>query len=141
MSSKAKKLESNIENNKKLKLFTLYSTLMGSIIVTMGKLVGKTEEEMLDDFAYYSKDEELFKCKNIKEVCDYVKRDYGVVEEYEKYIVLCYDEANKYTPLCTLVDDEGYVQPLDRDGNYLGVLAQDDFEMEYIFESESKIEN
>ena len=62
-------------------------------------------------------------------------------EEYKKYIVLVYDENGKYTPVVTVVDEEGYVQPLDRDGVYLGILAQDDFEMEYIFEPKSKSEN
>ena len=88
---------------------------------------------MISDFARFSKDEELAKSKNILDVVDYIISDYKMPKEYKKYIVLCYDEKNRYTPIVTLVDDEGYVQPLDRDGNYLGILAQDDFEMEYIY--------
>lgn len=137
MSSKAKKIEENVEADKKLKLYTLYGTLVGSVIVTFGKLVGKSEDEMLKDFAYYSKDEDLFKCKNIKEVCDYIKRDYGVIEDYEDNIVLIYDEKNVYTPIVTIMDEDGVVYPLDRDGNAIGVLAHlgsEDIKVEYIYE-------
>lgn len=138
MSSKVKKIRENVEADKKLKLYTLYGTLVGSVIVTLGKLVNKTEDEMLKDFAYYSKDEDLFKCKNIKEVCEYIKRDYGVPEEYEDNIVLIYDEKNVYTPVVTIMDEDGVVYPLDRDGNAIGVLAHlgsEDVKVEYIYES------
>lgn len=135
MSNAVKRVKENVKANKRLKSYTLYGSLVGSIIVTVGKLVGKTEDEMIKDFARFSKDEELFKSKNILDVVNYIIKDFNMPEEYKKYIVLCYDEGGRYTPIVTVVDDEGYVQPLDRDGNYLGVLAQDDFEMEYIFES------
>ncbi len=137
MSNRVKQIKENAEANKKLKLYTLYGSIIGSIIVTIGKLVGKKEDDMIKDFARFSKDEELAKSKNILEVVDYIIKDFKMPEEYKKYIVLAYDENDKYTPIVTLVDDEGYVQPLDRDGNYLGILAQDDFEMEYIFEDEA----
>lgn len=135
MSNAVKRVKENVKANKRLKSYTLYGSLVGSIIVTVGKLVGKTEDEMIKDFARFSKDEELFKSKNILDAVNYIIKDFNMSEEYKKYIVLCYDEEGRYTPIVTVVDDEGYVQPLDRDGNYLGVLAQDDFEMEYIFES------
>lgn len=135
MSNAVKRVKENVKANKRLKSYTLYGSLVGSIIVTVGKLVGKTEDEMIKDFARFSKDEGLFKSKNILDAVNYIIRDFNMSEEYKKYIVLCYDEEGRYTPIVTVVDEEGYVQPLDRDGNYLGVLAQDDFEMEYIFES------
>lgn len=135
MSNAVKRVKENVKANKRLKSYTLYGSLVGSIIVTVGKLVGKTEDEMIKDFARFSKDEELFKSKNILDAVNYIIKDFNMPEEYKKYIVLCYDEEGRYTPIVTVVDDEGYVQPLDRDGNYLGVLAQDDFEMEYMFES------
>ena len=138
MSNKVSKIKNNVENEKRLKEYTLYGSLIGSVIVSIGKLVGKSESDMISDFARFSKDEELYKCGNIKEVCEYIINDYKMPDDYKKYIVLCYDEENRYTPLVTVVDDEGYVQPLDRDGNYLGVLAKDDFEMEYVFEPDSE---
>lgn len=136
MSNKISKIRENVKAEENLKKYTLYGSIFGSIIVTVGKLSGKTEDELISDFARFSKDEELAKSKNIKEVCDYIIKDYKMPEEYKKYIVLCYDENNRYTPLVTLVDEEGYVQPLDRNGTYLGVLAQEDFEMEYIYDEE-----
>ena len=134
MSNKVSKIRESAESDRKLKEYTLYGSLIGSCIVTIGKLSGKTENDMISDFARFSKDEELAKSKNITEVIDYIIKDFKMPEEYKKYIVLCYDENNRYTPIVTLVDEEGYVQPLDRDGNYLGVLAQDDFELEYIYD-------
>lgn len=141
MSNSVKKIQRNVEANKRLKAYTLYGSLIGSVIVTIGKLVKKTEDEMIEDFARFSKDEELAKSKNIMEVVDYIIKDFKMPEEFKKYIVLCYDEESRYTPVVTLVDDEGYVQPLDKNGTYMGVLAKDDFEMEYIFEPDSKTEN
>ena len=133
MSNRVNKIREAVESDRKLKEYALYGSLIGSIIATIGKLSGKNENDMISDFARFSKDEELAKSKNVLEVVDYIIKDFNMSEEYKKYIVLCYDENNRYTPIVTLVDDEGYVQPLDRDGNYLGILAQDDFEMEYIY--------
>lgn len=136
MSNKIKKIKENAKAEENLKKYTLYGSVFGSVIVTVGKLSGKKENELISDFARFSKDENLALCKNIKEVCDYIITDYKMPEEYKKYIVLCYDEEGKYTPIVTVVDDEGYVQPLDRDGAYIGILATDDFEMEHIYDEE-----
>lgn len=136
MSNQTKKIRENAKAEENLKKYTLYGSVFGSVIVTVGKLSGKKENELISDFARFSKDENLALCKNIKEVCDYIIADYKMPEEYKKYIVLCYDEEGKYTPIVTVVDDEGYVQPLDRDGSYIGILATDDFEMEYVYDDE-----
>lgn len=138
MSSRVNKIKENVKAEENLKKYTLYGSMIGSIIVTIGKLSGKTENELISDFARFSKDENLALCKNIKEVCDYIIADYKMSEDYKKYIVLCYDEKGIYTPIVTLVDDEGYVQPLDRNGTYIGILAQDDFEMEYVYDEENE---
>lgn len=140
MSSRVNKIKENVKAEENLKKYTLYGSVFGSVIVTVGKLSGKTESELISDFARFSKDENFALCKNIKEVCDYIIADYKMPEEYKKYIVLCYDEEGKYTPVVTLVDDEGYVQSLDRNGTYIGVLATDDFEMERVYD-EDKIES
>lgn len=136
MSNQVKKIKENAKAEENLKKYTLYGSVFGSVLVTVGKLSGKKENELISDFARFSKDENLALCKNIKEVCDYIIADYKMPEEYKKYIVLCYDEEGKYTPIVTVVDDEGYVQPLDRDGAYIGILATDNFEMEYVYDDE-----
>lgn len=137
MSSRVNKIKENAKAEENLKKYTLYGSMIGSVIVTIGKLSGKKENELIDDFARFSKDEKLALCQNIKEVCDYIIADYKMPEDYKKYIVLCYDEKGIYTPIVTLIDDEGYVQPLDRNGTYIGILAQDDFEMEYVYDEEN----
>ncbi len=136
MSNSVKKIRENAKAEENLKKYTLYGSVFGSVIVTVGKLSGKKEDELISDFARFSKDENLALCKNIKEVCDYIIAEYKMPEDYKKYIVLCYDEEGKYTPIVTVVDDEGYVQPLDRDGAYIGILATDNFEMEYVYDDE-----
>lgn len=138
MSSRVNKIKENAKAEENLKKYTLYGSMIGSVIVTIGKLSGKKENELISDFARFSKDEKLALCQNIKEVCDYIIADYKMPEEYKKYIVLCYDEKGIYTPIVTLIDDEGYVQPLDRNGTYIGILAQDDFEMEYVYDEENE---
>lgn len=140
MSNAVNKIKKNVTANKRLKSYTLYMSLMGSIIVTVGKLVGKTEDEMIEDFARFSRDKELLKSKNVLEAVNYIINDYKMPEEYKKYIVLCYDEEGIYTPIVTLVDPDGYVQPLDREGTYSGILSKD-FEMEYVYEPEPEAEN
>ena len=139
MSNRVNKIKENVKANENLKLYTLYGTLVGSIIVTIGKLVNKTEEEMVSDFARFSKDDELAKCKNIKEVCDYIIKDYGMADCFKKNLVLIYDKDNKYTPIVTLADEEDNVLPLDRNGTYVGVLSKlgnDNVVIEDIYDEE-----
>ena len=124
MSNAVNKIKKNVTANKRLKSYTLYMSLMGSIIVTVGKLVGKTEDEMIEDFARFSRDKELLKSKNILESVNYIINDYKMPEEYKKYIVLCYDEEGIFTPIVSIMREDGYLLPLDRDGNYTGILAQ-----------------
>lgn len=143
MSNKVKSIRKNVEAKRKLEEYTLYGSLIGSIIVTLGKLVEKNEQEMLEDFAYYSKDEDLFKCKNVREVVEYIKRDYGVIEDYEDALVLVYDENNLYTPAVTL-EVNGNILPLDRNGTRLGILShlgEEGIYVEYIFAEDSIIED
>lgn len=124
MSSKAKKLEKKVESERKIKLYTLYGSLVGSIITTIGKLSNKTEDFLLEDFGKLSIDEEFAKCKNIKEVCDFIIDRYEMADCFKNNLVLVYDEENRYTPIVSIIDEDGYILPLDRDGNYNGILAQ-----------------
>lgn len=138
MSSAAKKLEKNVENDRKLKLYTLYSTLAGSAIVSIGKLANKTEDFMLVDYGKLSTDEEFAKCKNVQEMCDYLINRYEMADCFKNSLVLVYDEDNLYTPVVSIMDEEGYILPLDRNGNYNGILAQfgnkDSIQWENIYE-------
>lgn len=124
MSSKANKLEKKVEGEKAAKMFTLYGSLIGSIIVTIGKLSNKTEDFMLEDFAKLANDKEIAKCKNVQEVCDFIIERYEMAECFKNNLVMVYDDENKYTPIVTIIDEDGYILPLDREGNYNGILAQ-----------------
>ena len=136
MSSKVKKIQNNVETTKKVQLHKLYNTLCGSIIVTIGKCVEMDENEMIKWFAEFSKDEELAKCKNVLEVCDYIIEKFHMPEEYKDNIVFVYDNNNVYTPVVSLCIDN-MVLPLDRDGKTLGIIShigEENIEVEWIYE-------
>ena len=136
MSNRVKKIQENIENKMKLEQYTLYGSLIGSIIVTIGKCVEMDESEMIKWFAQFSKDEELAKCKNVTEVCDYIIEKFDMPEEYKDNIVFVYDNNNVYTPVVSLCIDN-MVLPLDRDGKTLGIIShigEENIEVEFIYE-------
>lgn len=137
MSSRINKIKKNVENYNKIKKYTMYGTVVGSCIATIGKLAQKTEEALIKDFDEFSKNTNpLWNCKNIKEVCDYLIDFYKVdKDKYRDNIVLVYDEDSVYTPIVTLeVDDT--ILPLDPNGMTLGILSHlDTAVVEYIYES------
>lgn len=136
MSNKVKNIKKNVNAKRNLEQYTLFGTLIGSIIVSIGKCVGMKEDEMIDWFAYFSKDEELAKCKNVQEVCDYIIKKFGMPEEYKKSLVLVTDNNNLYTPLVSICIDD-VILPLDRKGMSLGILSHLDevgIEVEFIYE-------
>lgn len=137
MSSKAKKIEEQAENYGKMKRYTMYGTVIGSAIVTIGKLAKKTEEDLVKDFDMFSDNTNpLWDCKNIREVCDYLIKFYDVSDEYKDNIVLVYDEDNVYTPIVTLEIDDT-ILPLDPKGMTLGILNHlDQAVVEYVYEED-----
>lgn len=142
MSSKAKKIEKQAENYNKMKKYTMYGTVIGSAIVTIGKLAQKTEEDLVKDFDMFSDNTNpLWNCKTIKEVCDYLIKFYDVKDDYKENIVLVYDEDNVYTPIITLEIDDS-ILPLDPNGMTLGILNHlDKAVVEYVYyENEDCIE-
>ena len=137
MSSKAKKFEDNVEQKKKVDLHNMYGSLMGSIIVSIGKLKGKNEDSILEYFRNAQTDEDLAKSKNVREACEYIAKDLELDnEEYKKSLVLVYDEEGKYSPLVTICTTEG-IYPLQPDGFYNGILSrveEDNVTIEDIFD-------
>lgn len=135
MSSKAKRIEEKAEAYGKMKKYTMYGTVIGSAIVTIGKLAQKTEEDLVKDFDMFSDNTNtLWNCKTIKEVCDYLIKFYDVSDDYKENIVLVYDEDNVYTPIITL-EIENNILPLDPSGMTLGILNHlDKAIVEHIYE-------
>ena len=137
MSSKAKRIEEQAESYGKMKKYAMYGTVIGSCIVSIGKLAKKTEEELIKDFDMFSDNKNpLWNCKTIKEVCDYLIKFYDVLDNYKENIVLVYDEDNVYTPIVTLEID-GTILPLDPNGMTLGILNHlDQAVVEYIYDED-----
>lgn len=141
MSSRSKKLEKQIGIYDAIKKYTMYGSVIGSCIVTIGKLAQKTEEELIKDFDMFSDNKNpLWNCKTIKEVCDYLIDFYKVdKDKYKDNIVLIYDEGNIYTPIVTL-EVENNILPLDPSGMTLGILNHlDKAIVEYIYEENEDI--
>lgn len=125
MSSKAKKIEKNVETNKNQNVHHMCNCTAGSAICTIGKLAGKTEEEVLDAFNALRKDFPV-KVNTIRELCDYLIGYFGADEKYKENIVLVYDERNTMTPLVTVeyqTEEGNILCPIPSDGTYTGILA------------------
>lgn len=122
----------------------LYNTLAGSICVTYGILLHHNVKAMREVFKYLKKN---YKTLNLNTVMDIVQ----AVEAYHRWdshlnelranIVLVYDDTNVRTPMVTLVNDEGEVMPLRREGftevNILTLAYEGDrdwIKVEYLFD-------
>ena len=142
MSSKVKKIQNNLETQKRAKILEMENCTIGSILTTFAKLASKTEETSLLLFEGL-KDNPDFHPNNIKEACDYVKDvlfseiDFS---EFLPYIVLVYDENNILTPLVTIYNDsDDILYPISSTGMACGVIAQyvkgnDSIAIEYIYD-------
>lgn len=141
MSSKAKKIAKNVKTNKKQNVYEMSSCTAGSAICTIGKLAGKTEQEILDDFNTLRKDFPV-KVNTIREMCDYLIGYFGMDEKYKENIVLVYDERNIMTPLVTVeyhTEDGDILCPISSDGTYTGILAYLDNEwatVEHVYDED-----
>lgn len=120
MSNAIKRMKTKI--NKKSN--EVYNTLVGSIVVSIGGIMGGlTEDEVR---SYYNS---LKKRKNklpntVSELVDLVWKDLGKEESFKlrANLVLVYDKLNIRTPLVTLVNSEGNLLPLKPNGEYTGIL-------------------
>ena len=139
MSNAVKKISKNAMARQNYKKYVLYGSTAGSCIVTIGKLAGKTENELVAEFDKLKNNDDFSKCNNIQEVCDWLIDYFKVDEQYKNNIVLVYDEDERYTPMVTLEVD-GTILPLDPAGTSLGILSmigvKDNIVYEYVYEEE-----
>lgn len=137
MSNRVKKISENAKARQNYKKYVLYGSVIGSCLVTIGKLAGKTENELVVEFDKLKNNDDFSKCNNIQEVCDWLFGYFKVDEQYKNNIVLVYDENERYTPMVTLEVD-GTILPLDPNGVSLGVISmigtRDDIVYEYVYE-------
>lgn len=138
MSNKISKIVKNVEANKNQNVYHMCNCTAGSAICTIGKLAGKTEDEILDAFNALRKDFPV-KVNTIMELCDYLIGYFSMDEKYKENIVLVYDERNIMTPLVTVeyhTPEGNILCPISSDGNYTGILANLDKEwisFEYVY--------
>ena len=92
MSNAVKKISKNAMARQNYKKYVLYGSTAGSCIVTIGKLAGKTENELVAEFDKLKNNDDFSKCNNIQEVCDWLIDYFKVDEQYKNNIVLVYDE-------------------------------------------------
>ena len=57
-------------------------------------------------------------------MCDFLIDRYEMAECFRNSLVLIYDDENIYTPMISIMDEESYILPLNREGEYNGILAQ-----------------
>lgn len=143
MSSKAKKIAKNVKTNKNQNVHQMCNCTAGSAICTIGKLAGKTEEEVLDAFNALRKDFPV-KVNTIRELCDYLIGYFGMDEKYKENIVLVHDERNIITPLVTVeyqTEEENILCPIPSDGTYTGImshLSEEWVSVEHVYEEEEE---
>jgi hypothetical protein len=131
MSNATKKIKKEIAKPNEL-----YTTLIGSIISTVGMLSGKSEIQNRKLFNILKKDPKVLP-DTVEKICDYiftVHGDENVKEEFKSRAVLVYDEQNIRQPLVclmsiqTTVNDDGdevdypVLLPLDPKGDLYGVM-------------------
>lgn len=137
MSNKISKIRENAKARQNYKKYVLYGSLAGSCIVSVGKLAGKTENELVKEFDKLKTNKEFSSCSNTLEVCDWLFDYFKVDKQYKDNLVIVYDEDEVYTPLVTLMVDDT-ILPLDPDGKSLGVIsmigAKDNIVWERVYE-------
>lgn len=122
----------------------LYSTLIGSIVTSVGIVNGKTRSDMNKLFnALKAKRKTL--PTTIEELVEFVIKQFDPDGNRLKYanLVLIYDNRQIFTPLVTLTTSEGDLLPLAKDGMYYGILGyakegRDFIGYEYIFDEKGE---
>ena len=140
MSSKASKISKNVEYQEKAKRYFVMGTLAGSAALSIGKLAGKTEKNIIDGFDEIK--DRFPPVKNIVEMCDFFIQEYGMDEKFKENLVLFTDDKDQWTPVITILEDTAdgpIIYPLGSDGYYPAIMNHMDEErvtMEYIYEDD-----
>lgn len=105
-------------------------SFIGSIVVTLGWDNDLTYNQMYKNFKTLQAKKSSIRDGTITEVIEDVAKilNLNISEEYKKTTVLVYDSKGIHHPIVTKLASN-ILLPLSREGNYLGVLAQEDFEV------------
>lgn len=128
MSSKLSKIKEQVEENSHKDELVLYSTLLGTIVATVGVL---NEVEVDDQIKYFKElSKKLDKIPNtIIGITNYVWNEIGKTENIplRANVVLLTDDENIRSPMVTFVtgnDEIGYtVMPLSKNGFAVGLIG------------------
>ena len=129
MSNRVKKIQNNLELQKRVKVMEMTNSTIGSIVCTFAKLASVSEDTALLLFEGL-KDNESFRPNNIKEACDWIKDNlFSDVDftEMLPYIVLVYDDNSIFNPIVTIYSqDDDILYPVASSGAKFGILSQYD---------------
>lgn len=115
-----KKAAKETQINKELELST---TLVGSIVASVGILSGKTFDECHKLFRTIKK--EVKEDTSVMNLTKRVLKDFEIPnKELLSRLILVYDNNEIYTPLVAITTDNEDVMPIARNGRYYGVLTQ-----------------
>ncbi len=119
MSNAIKRMKTKIDK----KSNEVYNTLVGSIVTTFGIINGVDEDEIKSIYKGLKKSKNKLP-NTVDELCKVVWEKIGKDENIplRANAVLVYDKLNIRTPLVTLVNEDGNLLPLKRDGEYTGIL-------------------
>ena len=144
MSSRANKIVKKVQAKERAKRHYVMGTLAGSAALSIGKLAGKSEKEIVDGFDEIK--DRFPPVKNILEMCNFFINEYGRKEEYKNNLVLFTDNKNQWTPVITVIEetaDGPIIYPLGSDGYYPSIMNHMDeerVEMEYIYSEDNEEE-
>lgn len=129
MSSKTNKIQKNVENYERQVRFDCDNCLIGSVMLSIGKLAGKRDKDIYHDFENILQKLPKQDEWSIYSLCEWFSSYYKLKDKYKQRLVLCYDKQNVYTPLVTIMTDdletgEPKIWPISSDGSLSGILAK-----------------
>ncbi len=140
MANAVKSIKKNLDKTERKIDKLLYSTLIGSIITSVGIANGKTRHDMYDLFRELKSKRKRLPT-TIEELVEHVIKIFDPEGDRLKYanLVLIYDNRQIFTPLVTLTTSDGNLLPLAKNGMYYGILGyakegRDFIGYEYIFD-------
>ena len=145
MSSKAKKIEEAVTKQAHKEEMVLYTTLIGTIVATIGMLNNVDKEVQLDYFKSLVENSDKLP-NTVIGLCDYVWRSLGKKNNtpLRANMVLLTDNENIRSPMVTIINPEdGLPVPLDPRGLAYGIIGcaretRPNVDCEYLYDEDGE---
>lgn len=132
MSNRISKIKEEVENYERELEYNCNHCTIGSVMLTLGKLAGKSDKEIYKDFSNILEKLPRQDEWSIYTLCNFfIDSYYHISDEQKSHLVLCYDKENVMSPLVTIItndllcdDDEPKLWPIASDGSLTGILAK-----------------